>query len=265
MLDEMTMKETYIAALANKMKENKNIVILEADLMSATGTKRIFDTWPDRSVNIGIAEANMIGVAAGLATFGKVPVCGSFAAWISRRDYDQICVSICYSGLNTKLIGLDPGIAIEKNGGTHTAFEDIPLFRALPGMTIVEPSDSIQLSQAIPQILDLPTPVYLRLYRKKAHTVHDGNYKFVLGKADVLREGGDVTIMAYGIMVYYARCRRPKSWDKRGSARAWQRYTPSNRLTQPVFSSRPKRPEGLSLSIVATISGDLAVRWQKPL
>jgi len=168
MLDEITMKETYVAALADKMKENKNIVILEADLMSATGTKRIFDTWPDRSVNIGIAEANMIGVAAGLATFGKVPVCSSFAAWISRRDYDQICVSICYSGLNTKLIGLDPGIAIEKNGGTHTAFEDIPLFRALPGMTIVEPSDSIQLSQAIPQIFGFAHPGLPALVSQKS-------------------------------------------------------------------------------------------------
>lgn len=204
MLNDQAMKEVYCSTLLEEMERHPEIVLLEADLMGATGTKPAFEKYPERCINVGIAEANMVGVAAGLASFGKIPVCASFSAFLSRRDFDQICISACYAKLNVKFVGTDPGICAEKNGGTHTAFEDVALMRALPGMVIFEPCDAVQLRRALPQILQYPAPVYMRLNRKKAPAVYTEDYEFRFGKADTVRAGSDVTLIASGILVHEA-------------------------------------------------------------
>ncbi|MGI6084466.1 MAG: transketolase family protein [Acetivibrionales bacterium] len=203
MLDKKAMKDTYCETLMELMQENPQLVVLEADLMSASGTKPIMGKYPDRLINVGVAEANMVGVAAGLSTFGKVPVCDTFAAFMSRRTYDQICISVCYAGLNVKFVGTDPGIAAERNGGTHTAFEDVALMRTLPTMKVIEPCDNLQLKKAVKVMVNTDGPVYMRLYRRNPHIVYsDTDYEFVLGKADTLQEGKDLTIIASGLMVW---------------------------------------------------------------
>ncbi|HIW77792.1 MAG TPA: transketolase family protein, partial [Candidatus Bilophila faecipullorum] len=149
----------------------------------------------------GIAEANMVGVAAGLSACGKIPFVHSFATFASRRCFDQIAISVCYAGLNVKIVGSDPGVGAELNGGTHMALEDMGIMRTLPGMTVFEPTDSVQLRKALPAVARHEGPVYIRLFRRKAEKVFDDDYVFTLGKADLLRDGSDVTIIASGVCV----------------------------------------------------------------
>lgn len=201
MPDIVDMRTTYCEVMGELMRENRKIVALEADLMSALGSRCLQNAFPDRFVNAGVAEANMIGVAAGMSTFGKIPVAHTFASFATRRCYDQICVSVCYAKQNVKIVGTDPGVASEHNGGTHMALEDVGLMRSLAGMTIVEPCDNEQLRQTLPAIVHMYGPVYLRLYRRAPYPVYDSSYRFVLGKADVVREGGDLTVIASGLMM----------------------------------------------------------------
>ena len=188
-------------SIAELMKKNDNIVSIGADLDKANGLLSLRKVYPDRVVDVGIAEQNMACIAAGMASYGMTPVINTFAAFASRRICDQIAVSICYSGQNVKIIGTDPGIAAELNGGTHMTFEDIGVLRSIPNITIVEPSDGIELTQMVPAIFEHKGPVYMRLYRKVAPQVHNEDYRFNLGKADILRAGSDITIIASGIMV----------------------------------------------------------------
>jgi len=143
----------------------------------------------------------MAGIAAGMASYGMIPIINTFAAFATRRICDQIAVSICYSDSNVKIIGTDPGITAELNGGTHMCFEDIGVVRSIPNITILEPSDSEELRQMVPAMIKHKGPVYLRLYRKESPDVHRDDYRFELGKADILKEGGDVTVICSGIMV----------------------------------------------------------------
>ncbi len=201
MLDSVDMRTTYANTLMELMEKDPRIFVLEADLMSATGTKSVQQRFPDRLLNVGVAEANMIGVAAGLSAYGKIPVANTFAAFATRRCYDQICVSVCYAKQNVKIVGTDPGVASELNGGTHMALEDVGIMRTLAGMTIFEPCDNVQLKQALPVILNTPGPMYMRLFRRAPRKIHDDGYRFALGRADTLREGKDLTIIASGMMV----------------------------------------------------------------
>lgn len=201
MLELEEMRKVYCDTMIALAKEDPRIVDVEADLTGAHGMKPFKAAYPDRSFNVGIAEANMVGVAAGLSACGKIPFVHSFATFASRRCFDQIAVSVCYAGLNVKIVGSDPGVGAELNGGTHMALEDMGIMRTLPGMTVFEPTDSVQLRKALPAVVEHEGPVYIRLFRRKAENVFDEDYVFTLGKADLLRVGTDVTLIASGVCV----------------------------------------------------------------
>lgn len=200
-LEEHWLRDTYVDLLLEYAQKDDRIVALDADLMAASSVKRFSQQMPGRAIDVGVAEANMIGVAAGLAAMGKIPFTHSFTAFASRRVCDQVTLSVAYAGLNIKMVGSDPGITAELNGGTHMSMEDVSIMRNIPGMTVYEPVDSAQLRAAFPQILAHDGPVYIRLLRRPAVQIYSENDKFTLGKASLLREGGDVTILATGIMV----------------------------------------------------------------
>lgn len=199
------MRQVYVDNLIKYSKLDRRIVVLEADLMNCIGTSKFRDTFPRRFINCGIAEANMIGVAAGLASCGKVPFCSSFSPFATRRCYDQIAVSVGYTKQNVKIVGTDPGIMAQINGGTHMSFEDVALMTQVPDMVVVEPCDCMCLDKLFLQILNCDKPMYIRLQRKKTPAIYDENAKIDLFKANTIVEGNDVTIIACGIMVHRAR------------------------------------------------------------
>ena len=195
------MRAVLAEGLEQLMKEDPRIVVVDADLAKANGTWALRQKFPDRALDVGIAEQNMTSFAAGLASYGFIPFIGSFTAFATRRNCDQIAISVCYAKQNVKIIGSDPGISAELNGGTHMSFEDIAVLRSFPGIVIFEPVDEVQLAQALPQIVAHEGPVYIRLFRKPIETVMPEGYQFRLFQADRLREGGDVSLFASGLMV----------------------------------------------------------------
>ncbi len=201
MTDEKEVRQVMAAGLVEAARKDDRIVVLDADLMSCHSTKCFLEAFPERFINVGIAEANLIGVAAGMAAFGKIPFAFSFAPFATRRCYDQIFISVAYSKLPVKIVGSDPGVMAEANGGTHMPFEDMSIMRAIPKMVCFEPTDATMLAKALPQIIDYPGAVYIRMFRKKAEKIYDDGLDFKLGKAVTLREGKDVTLVASGIMV----------------------------------------------------------------
>lgn len=198
----MEFRKVLCQELAALMRENDKIVILDADLAKPDGIYPLFQEFPDRCFQVGIAEANMASICAGLSAYGYIPVMVTFAPFATRRAFDQIAVSIAYSKQRVIIVGTDPGITAEANGGTHMSFEDIAIMRSIPDMIVYDAVDDVQLSQAIKQLIDTEKNVYLRMPRKLRPTVFDENYKYVFGKADVIKEGKDVTIIATGTMVY---------------------------------------------------------------
>lgn len=201
MTDEREMRQVLAGALVERAKRDERIVVLDADLMSCHATKTFKAEFPDRFINVGIAEQNMMGIAAGLSACGKIPFAYSFAPFATRRCYDQIFISIAYAHQNVKIVGTDPGITAEYNGGTHMPFEDMALMRAVPHMVCFEPTDAKMLEKSVDQIADNNGAVYIRMPRKKQETVYDDTLNFELGKAIRMREGKDVTLIASGIMV----------------------------------------------------------------
>lgn len=201
MLDNQELRAAYIEELIRYAKTDDRITLVEADLSKALSSPKFKAEYPDRLIDVGICEANMIGVAAGLAVEGKLPFTHTFTPFATRRVCDQVAISILYAGLKAVMVGSDPGISAELNGGTHMSFEDIGVMRSLPGIAIVEPVDVAQLKAALPQIIDCKEAVYLRLFRKQARKIYDEGCAFTLGKANTLRDGSDVTIIASGIMV----------------------------------------------------------------
>ena len=190
MTDEKEIRQVMAAGLVEAAKKDDRIVVLDADLMSCHATKCFKEAFPDRFINVGIAESNMIGVAAGMAAFGKIPFTFSFAPFATRRCYDQIFISVAYSKLNVKMVGSDPGVMAEANGGTHMPFEDMSLMRAIPKMVCFEPTDATMLEKALPEIINYP-----------GAKIFDESLDFKLGKAVKVRAGKDVTLIASGIMV----------------------------------------------------------------
>ena len=201
MTDEREVRQTMAAGLVSAAAKDDRIVVLDADLMSCHSTKCFLEAYPERFINVGIAEANLIGVAAGMAAFGKIPFAFSFAPFATRRCYDQIFISVAYSKLPVKIVGSDPGVMAEANGGTHMPFEAMSIMRAIPHMVCFEPTDATMLEKALPEIIDYPGAVYIRMFRKKAEKIYDDSLEFKLGKAVTLKDGGDVTLIASGIMV----------------------------------------------------------------
>ena len=199
--EKTLMRDVLVDFLRKTMTTNPKVVVVDADLAKCAGTIALEKEFPDRALNVGIAEANMAGIAAGLSTYGYVPFITSFAPFASRRIADQAMISICYAKQNVKIVGTDPGIAAQLNGGTHMPFEDMAIYRAIPDILLYEPTDAAELNAALPKILDYPKPVYIRMHRKNPRLLHDSDCKFDLMRAEVLREGIDITFVASGIMV----------------------------------------------------------------
>jgi len=194
-------RDAYGEALAELGAVNENIVVLEADLSKSTKTSDFKKVYPERHFNMGIAEQNMLGVAAGFAAAGKVPFASSFAVFATGRAYDQIRNSIAYPNLNVKIAATHAGLTVGEDGGSHQMLEDIALMRALPNMTVIVPADGIETKQAVKAAAEYEGPVYIRMGRPKVPVLFGDDYKFEIGKGVVLKEGTDVTLVGTGIMV----------------------------------------------------------------
>ena len=196
----MEMRAVYAACLAEMMERDKHVVVLDADLSKASGTRKLYERFPEQMFDCGVAEQNMASIAAGLASYGFRPWIESFTPFATRRICDQIAISISYAKQNVKIVGTDPGISAELNGGTHMSMEDIGVLRSIPGIVIFEPVDQVQLRAAMPVLNAYVGPVYMRLFRKEQPVVFPEDYKFELFKADTLREGGDLSVFVSGML-----------------------------------------------------------------
>lgn len=195
-------RESYGNALTALGREHDNLVVLDADLAEATKTGIFKKEFPERHIDCGIAEANMIGIAAGLASCGKVPFCSSFAMFAAGRTFEQIRNSVGYPHLNVKIGATHAGISVGEDGATHQCNEDIALMRTIPGMTIINPSDDIEAKAAVKAAYEMEGPVYLRFGRLAVPVINDReDYHFEIGKGVVLQEGADLTIIATGLEV----------------------------------------------------------------
>jgi len=194
-------RQSYGEALLELGKNNPKVVVLDADLATATKTDLFGKEFKDRFFDMGIAEANMIGTAAGLATCGKIPYASTFAVFAAGRAYDQIRNSICYPKLNVKICATHAGITVGEDGATHQMIEDLSLMRTLPNMTVISPSDDTQTKWVINEISKIDGPVYVRLARLATPIIYEDNQKFEIGKAIQIGEGTDGTVFATGITV----------------------------------------------------------------
>ena len=195
-------RESYGEALRDLAGEYKDLIVLDADLAAATKTGVFKKACPERFFDCGIAEANMMGVAAGLAACGKIPFASTFAMFAAGRAYEIVRNSIGYPHLNVKIGATHAGISVGEDGATHQCNEDIALMRTIPGMTIINPSDDVEAKAAVKAALDFEGPVYMRFGRLAVPVINDAEtYKFELGKGVVLKEGNDVTIVATGLLV----------------------------------------------------------------
>ena len=196
-------RNSYGSALVELGKEHEELVVLDADLAGSTQTGVFGKVFPERHINCGIAEANMTGVAAGLAAAGKIPFMSSFAMFATARNFEQIRNSIGYPHLNVKIAASHAGISVGEDGATHQCLEDMALMRQIPGMVVLNPADDVEARAAIKAAFEHVGPVYIRLGRLAVPVLNDEeNYKFELGKGVVLKEGTDVTIFATGLEVY---------------------------------------------------------------
>ena len=199
--DSRTFKDYLSENIPALLDQHDDYIYLDADLMSCIGTAKYAKAHPDRAINCGIAEANMAGIAAGLAAAGFKPICHTFGPFASRRCYDQMFLSGGYAGNDITMIGSDPGVTAAMNGGTHMPFEDVALYRAIPTATIVDPADTAQMASIFPQLVERKGVKYLRCNRKANDRVYADGSEFEIGKGVVLREGADVTLIAAGFMV----------------------------------------------------------------
>ena len=200
-MDPRAFKDVLGATITDILDKDPNAIYLDADLMSCIGTAKYACKHPDRAIQCGIAEANMIGVAAGLASAGFKPIAHSFGTFASRRCFDQAFLSAGYAKNDITILGTDPGVCASFNGGTHMPFEDMALYRALPGATVIDITDSVMLEAVLHECQSRPGVKYIRVGRKNNYKVYGEGSDLPIGKAVKLREGGDVTIVACGIMV----------------------------------------------------------------
>ena len=195
------MRAVYCETLQQLARENDRIAVLDADLVGSSGTKPFFNEFPDRAIDCGIQENNMIGVAAGMSAAGMIPFAHSFGPFASRRCVDQIFISCAYAKLNVRIVGSDPGVTAAYNGGTHMPFEDMGALMSIPQITLLEPTDSVQLRWRIRQLEKEYGVYYIRMLRKNAVGVFEEGSDFELGKIARLKEGADVAIVCSGILV----------------------------------------------------------------
>jgi transketolase len=194
-------REAFGKTLAKLGKENPNVVVLDADLATSTKVTYFAQEFPQRFFQMGVCEQNMMGVAAGFARMGKIPFTSTFGVFASKRACDQVSMLVAYPHLNVKIVGAYSGIVSGNNGATHQAIEDVAIMRAMPGMTVIDPADEIEMSQAVKAIVEYDGPVYLRLTRDEWPVVSPPDYRFRIGKACIVREGKDVTLIGSGMMV----------------------------------------------------------------
>ena len=200
MSEKIATREAYGKALVELGEQNKNVVVLDADLAGATMTKFFKAAHPDRFFDCGIAEANMMNIGAGLSTMGLIPFCSTFAMFGAGRAYEQIRNSIAYPKFNVKICCSHAGVSVGEDGGSHQSIEDIGLMRLIPGMTVIVPADANEARKATFALAEFQGPAYMRLARL-ATPVFEEDYPFEIGKANVLREGKDVAVFACGLMV----------------------------------------------------------------
>ncbi len=201
MPQEVSLREAYGKTLVELGRENRDIVVLDADLSQSTMTHFFAAEFPERFFDCGIAEQNMVSIAAGLAASGKIPFASTFAVFVPGRCFDQIRMSVAQPGLNVKLVTTHGGISVGEDGTSHHAIEDLALIGSLPGFTVIVPADAIETTQAVTVAAASYGPFYIRLPRLKLPLVYSSDYRFNLGKAVTMRQGEGVTVIAIGIMV----------------------------------------------------------------
>ena len=200
-MEKKSTRVAYGEALVKLGKVNKDVVVLEADLSKSTMTAYFKKEFPERHINVGIAEADMIGTAAGIATTGKIPFASTFAHFAAGRAFDQVRNSVAYPQLNVKICPTHAGVSLGEDGGSHQSVEDVALMRAIPGMVVLSPADAVETEKMVFAVSEYEGPVYVRLGRLNIPVLFDENYKFEIGKAATLKEGNDVAILATGLMV----------------------------------------------------------------
>ena len=214
------MRAVYCDTLKNLAAKDNRIFVVEADLMKASGTIPFKAAYPDRAIDVGVAEANLIGISAGLSAAGKIPFAATFGCFASRRCFDQFFLSANYAKLNVKLTGTDPGISAAFNGGTHMPFEDIGLMRLIPGICIFEPSDPVSLEKLVEAAAAHYGCTYMRLHRKPVPAIYNSDETFSLGKGKLLKDGKDVTIIALGAIMVGEAIKASQALEKQGISAA---------------------------------------------
>jgi len=199
--EKVATRDAYGDALVSLGKKRNDVVVLDADLSGSTKTSKFAKVFPDRFFNIGIAEQDMMGTAAGLAIGGKLPFVSTFAVFATGRAWEQVRQSICYPNLNVKIVASHSGVTVGEDGGSHQSVEDIAVMRVIPHMTVIVPADGPETLQAIEAAAEYKGPCYVRVGRSKVPTLFGADYKFKIGKAHVFNEGKDAAIIATGIMV----------------------------------------------------------------
>jgi len=203
-IEQVPTRNGYGDGLVEAGKKDPNVLVLCCDLTDSTRSKGFKEKYPDRFLEIGVAEQNMAGVAAGLALEGKIPFCSSYAVFNPGRNWDQVRVSVCYNKANVKIVGAHAGISVGPDGATHQALEDLAITRVLPNMTVLAPCDYLEAKKATLAAAKLKGPVYLRFAREKTPVFTTPKTPFVIGKAEVFKQGDDVTIIGCGPLVYEA-------------------------------------------------------------
>lgn len=198
------LRKEFYSVVSDLMTKDKNVVYLDADLAGALGTAGLLKEFPEQAFDMGIMEANMIGVAAGMSIKGKIPFVHSFGPFASRRCADQTFLAGCYNRANVKIIGSDPGITAETNGGTHMPFEDMGIYRSFPEITILDVAEPYLLREVIKQMAATYGMMYIRFPRKAKDTYYEGTEKITIGKGNIVKDGTDLTIIACGIEVPFA-------------------------------------------------------------
>ncbi|NLF70491.1 MAG: transketolase family protein [Candidatus Anammoximicrobium sp.] len=202
---DLEMRFVYGETLNELIDENPNVMCLEADLSKASGTNPTLPSrHPANFLNVGVAEANMISIAAGLASEGKIPFCASFTCFASRRVYDQITISVAYANMNVKIVGTTPGVTAGPNGGTHMCFQDLAIMRVMPNMHVYSPCDALELRAVLRYMASTRQPTYMQLVRHQVAKIFDTEYAFDPERAVPLREGRDVTLVSTGYMTQFA-------------------------------------------------------------
>lgn len=238
-MEKIATRGAYGEELVKLAEEYPELVVLDADLSSATMTKAFSKAYPERFFNMGIAEADMMGFAAGLAACGKKPFANSFAMFSAGRAWEQVRNSIAYPHLNVKCVGSHGGLSVGEDGATHQCVEDLALMSTIPGMVVVNPCDGPEMRRAVKALLDYDGPAYLRLGRMAVESVTDetSGYEFTLGKAAMLRDGADVTLAATGLMVQRALAAAEMLAAKGVSARVLDFHTIKPLDTEAVLAA----------------------------